>query len=46
MEHLPGETLMSRDNVDSLSVDNVASGNLPGLTDLGITPAKLDWTFP
>lgn len=46
MEHLPGKTLMSRDNVDSLSVDNVASGNLPGLTNLGITPAKLDWTFP
>jgi hypothetical protein len=30
MEWLPGEPLMSRDNVDSMRVPNVASGKLPG----------------
>jgi NADH dehydrogenase len=42
MEMLPGVPLMSRDNVDSMLVDNVASGQLPGLDKLGITPAALD----
>ena len=42
MEMLPGVPLMSRDNVDSMQVDNVASGQLPGLDKLGITPAALD----
>ncbi len=41
MERLPGEPLMSRDNLDSMAVDNVASGKLPGLEALGITPAAL-----
>ena len=39
---LPGEPLMSRDNLLSMRVPNVASGSLPGLADLGITPAGLD----
>ena len=39
---LPGEPLMSRDNVMSMRVPNVASGTLPGLQALGITPAALD----
>jgi hypothetical protein len=39
MEWLPGEPLMSRDNVDSMRVPNVATGKLPGLQSLGITPA-------
>jgi len=39
---LPGEPLMSRDNVLSMRVPNVASGTLPGLAALGITPASLD----
>lgn len=39
---LPGEPLMSRDNVLSMRVPNVASGQLPGLASLGITPAALD----
>ncbi len=39
MEMLPGEPLMSRDNLASMQVDNVASGQLPGLQALGITPA-------
>ena len=39
MEMMPGEPLMSRDNLASMKVDNVASGQLPGLQALGITPA-------
>ena len=39
MEFAPGQPLMSRDNLDSMKVDNVASGTLPGLAALGITPA-------
>jgi NADH dehydrogenase len=39
---LPGEPLMSRDNVLAMRVPNVASGTLPGLASLGITPASLD----
>jgi uncharacterized protein YbjT (DUF2867 family) len=39
MELAPGEPLMSRDNLDSMKIDNVATGRLPGLLTLGITPA-------
>ena len=39
---LPGEPMMSRDNVLSMRVPNVASGTLPGLAALGITPVSLD----
>ena len=46
MEWLPGEPLMSRDNLDSMRVDNVASGQLPGLAELGITPAPLSAVGP
>ncbi len=42
MEFLPGEPLMSRDNVDSMRVPNVASGKHPGLQALGIEPAALE----
>jgi NADH dehydrogenase len=41
MELAPGEPLMSRDNLDSMQRDNVASGKLPGLASLGITPGAL-----
>ena len=41
MSLAPGEPLMSRDNLDSMSVDNVTDGTLPGLQALGITPASL-----
>ena len=41
MELAPGEPLMSRDNLDSMKIDNVASGNVPGLSYLGITPASM-----
>jgi NADH dehydrogenase len=43
---LPGEPLMSRDNLLSMRVPNVASGRLPGLRDLGITPQALDILAP
>ncbi len=46
MEMLPGEPLMSRDNVASMSVPNVATGKLPGLAALGITPASLESVGP
>ena len=42
LQLMPGEPLMSRDNLASLKVDNVASGQLPGLAELGITPAPLE----
>jgi NADH dehydrogenase len=38
MELAPGQPLMSRDNLDSMLVDNVASGRVPGIAALGITP--------
>ncbi len=46
MELLPGEPLMSRDNLDSTTVPNVASGKLPGLDSLGITPTALATIAP
>jgi NADH dehydrogenase len=41
MELAPGEPLMSRDNLDAMRVDNVATGQLPGLADLGIRPSSV-----
>jgi uncharacterized protein YbjT (DUF2867 family) len=46
MELAPGEPLMSRDNLASLTVDNIASGSLPGLQNLGIVPASLAAVAP
>ena len=46
MECLPGTPLLSRDNLDSMKVDNVAGGALPGLPALGITPAPLSAVGP
>jgi uncharacterized protein YbjT (DUF2867 family) len=46
MELAPGEPLMSRDNLDSLRVDNIASGLLPGLAELGITAASVHAIAP
>ena len=37
----PGEPLMSLDNLDSMKVDNVSAGKLPGLASLGITASAL-----
>ncbi|MBC7916194.1 MAG: complex I NDUFA9 subunit family protein [Rhodoferax sp.] len=42
MELAPGEPLMSRDNLDSMKRDNVASGTLPGLRALGVEAAALE----
>ncbi|MFG6490548.1 complex I NDUFA9 subunit family protein [Roseateles sp. BYS78W] len=42
MECLPGEPLLSRDNLASLRVPNVPGGALPGLAALGITPTSLE----
>jgi NADH dehydrogenase len=46
MELAPGEPLMSRDNLDSMQVDNVASGKLPGLDALGIQTSALSAIAP
>ena len=46
MEWLPGKTLMSRDNVDSMQVDNVAAPGQAGLAALGITPQALMAVVP
>ncbi|MDQ6640276.1 MAG: complex I NDUFA9 subunit family protein, partial [Pseudomonadota bacterium] len=46
MELLPGRTLMSRDNVDSMRVASVASGKLPGLARLGIETTPLESIAP
>ncbi|MDM0105941.1 complex I NDUFA9 subunit family protein [Variovorax sp. J22R24] len=46
MERMPGETLMSGDNLQSMKTPNVASGTLPSLEDLGIRAAALDTVAP
>ncbi len=46
MELLPGQPLMSRDNLDSTKVANVATGALPGLASLGITPTAIGAVAP
>ena len=46
MELAPGEPLMSRDNLAAMSVDNVASGQLPGMEALGIRPASIHSVAP
>lgn len=46
MECLPGEPLMSRDNLASMRVANVASGQLPGLQALGLQAHSLAAVLP
>lgn len=46
MELLPGVPLMSRDNILSMRVPNVASNSLPGLQALGIHAAALESVAP
>ena len=46
MEMLPGPTLMSLDNVDSMKTPNVATGKVPGLAALGIVPTALEAVAP
>ena len=42
MELAPGAPVMSRDNLDSMRVDNVATPGMPGLAELGIRAAALE----
>lgn len=44
LEHAPGGPVMSRDNLDSMHVDNVA--RLPIPAELGITPTPLEAIAP
>jgi len=46
MELAPGEPLMSRDNLAAMSVDNLASGQWPDLSALGIRPASVHTIAP
>lgn len=46
LELLPGAPLMSRDNLASMAVPNVATGQLPGLEALGIRPTALEAVMP
>ena len=46
MELAPGEPVMSRDNLDAMKIDNIASDTLPGLEALGITPSALSAIAP
>lgn len=46
MELAPGEPILSRDNLDAMKTDNIASGKLPGLSALGITPSALSAVVP
>lgn len=43
---LPGAPLMSADNLASMQIPNVAIGRVPGLADLGISPASLETIGP
>ncbi|MFL6696606.1 MAG: complex I NDUFA9 subunit family protein, partial [Vitreoscilla sp.] len=42
MERLPGEPLMSRDNLRSMQTPNVVADGWPSLQDLGIVPRSLE----
>ena len=46
LELLPGEPMMSRDNLKSMEVPNIASGKLPGLADLGIDAKAVEAVAP
>jgi uncharacterized protein YbjT (DUF2867 family) len=46
MELAPGQPLMSRDNLASMQVDNVASGKALGLKDMGIEASAVNNIAP
>jgi NADH dehydrogenase len=46
MELAPGNPLMSRDNLDSMQVDNVATPGMPQLGVLGLQPSALEAIAP
>jgi NADH dehydrogenase len=43
---LPGEPMMSKDNLDSMQVPNVATGRWPGLEALGVAPTPVTSIAP
>jgi NADH dehydrogenase len=43
-ERMPGTPLMSRDNLDSLTVDNVSAA--PMAPELGVVPTSLEAVAP
>lgn len=45
LQHLPG-AILTVDQVAQLRTDNIVSGALPGLRDLGITPETLESILP
>ena len=46
MELMPGEPLMSRDNLAAMSLDNVATRQWPDLSALGIVPTSVHTVAP
>lgn len=46
VEWLPGEPLLSRDNLDSMKQPNVAGTAHPGLDALGVRPSALEAVMP
>jgi len=46
LEAWPGTKMLSRDNLDSMKVASIASGKVPTLEALGITPTSLDEVAP
>ncbi|MDE2613917.1 MAG: complex I NDUFA9 subunit family protein [Burkholderiales bacterium] len=46
LEMLPGEPLLSRDNLASMRVPSVATGKLPGLQALGVSPTAVEAVAP
>ena len=46
MELAPGQPLMSRDNLRSMQIDNIGSGNAPGLMDMGIQASSVSSVAP
>jgi uncharacterized protein YbjT (DUF2867 family) len=46
MELMPGEPLMSRDNLDAMQIPNIADPALPGLDSLGIDAANVHTVAP
>lgn len=46
LEAMPGEPLMTRDNLDSMTVASVATGQHPGLATLGIRAADIESLAP
>ena len=46
MELMPGEPLMSRDNLDSMKTPNIANASMPGLDSLGIHAEAIESVMP